>query len=75
MAIDPQIVGNTGLTLMEQIDATTAADASVEAIGFLVAINNGDGTTTAHQVFRDGDGENLARYRGLGLLEEVSRSI
>ena len=75
MPIDPQQVGAMALAFMEHLESQHGPDAQLDAIVFIGAVDNGDGTTKTHFTFRDGGGQALARYRALGLLAEVEKSI
>jgi hypothetical protein len=75
MTIDPQQVGAMALEFMEHMEEKHADGSRLDAVAFIAAVSQPDGQTITHFSFRDGTGEPLARYRGLGLLAEVERSI
>jgi hypothetical protein len=76
MPIDPQQVGAMALDFMEHLEQQHGeAGGELDAIAFIAAVDFGDGHMHTHFSFRNGDGTPLPRYRGLGLLAEVERSI
>jgi hypothetical protein len=75
MAIDPQQVGAMALAFMEHLEEQHGETGRLDAIAFIAAVDFGDGHMHTHFSFSDGDGTPLPRYRGLGLLAEVERSI
>jgi hypothetical protein len=75
MPIDPQQVGAMALDFMEHLEQQHGESGELDAIAFIAAVDFGNGHMHTHFSFRDGDGAPLPRYRGLGLIAEVERSI
>lgn len=74
VAIDASIVGRLAAQMMDEL-AQLHPEGRIDAIAFVAAIDAGDGSTTVRFQFADGDGGPLARWQGLGLLEEVRRAV
>lgn len=65
------------LQFMEHLESQHGDAAQLDAIAIIATVGTGDGPgeSKTHFTFRDGNGGPLARYRALGLMAEVDRSI
>jgi hypothetical protein len=75
MPIEPQQVGAMALAFMEHLESQHGDEADLDAIAFIATVATPTGDSKTHFSFHSGKGTPLARYRALGLLAEVDRSI
>jgi hypothetical protein len=75
MAIDRSVVGEAAAKLLDDLEQKYGEQGSLDAVVFIVAIDNGEADDSVEYRTYDGSGSGLAAWKAKGLLTMVSDNI
>jgi len=75
MAIDRSIIGQRAAQFLEELDEKYGDQGSLDAVMFIVAVDNGERDDTIEYRIYDGEGRGLASWKARGLLAMVSDNL
>lgn len=75
MAIDRSIIGQRAAQFLEELDEKYGDQGSLDAVMFIVAVDNGERDDTIEYRIYDGAGSGLASWKARGLLAMVSDNV
>ena len=75
MAIDRSIIGQRAAQFLEELDEKYGDQGSLDAVMFIVAVDNGERDDTIEYRIYDGEGRGLASWKARGLLAMVSDNV
>ena len=74
MAIDRNIIGAAAARFLDDLEKKYGEQGSLDAVMFIVAIDNGEKDDTVEYRTYDGQGAGLAAWKAKGLLTLVSET-
>jgi hypothetical protein len=75
MAIDRSVVGEAAAKLLDDLEHKYGEQGSLDAVVFIVAVDNGEDDDSVEYRTYDGSGAGLSAWKAKGLLTMVSENI
>jgi hypothetical protein len=75
MAIDRSVVGGAAAKLLDDLEGKYGEQGTLDAVVFIVAVDNGEADDTVEYRLYDGHGGALSAWKAKGLLTMVSDNV
>lgn len=75
MAIDRSVVGEAAAKLLDDLERKYGEQGTLDAVLFIVAVDNGEADDTVEYRIYDGQGGPLAAWKAKGLLTMVGDNV
>ena len=75
MAIDRSVVGEAAAKLLDDLEHKYGEQGTLDAVVFIVAVDNGEADDSIEYRTYDGNGAGLAAWKAKGLLTMVSENV
>ena len=75
MAIDRSVVGEAAAKLLDDLEQKYGEQGSLDAVVFIIAVDNGEAHDSVEYRTYDGSGSGLSAWKAKGLLTMVSDNV